>query len=94
MASVEGSHGSNCGTASWSSSNRFTPEHHRTETVNVSVLAPICVEKFQQQSDSAAKLMESKKAGSWDQRSLIEKAGWGDNAGHRETELGGCPRLF
>jgi hypothetical protein len=48
----------------------------RAESAVVSVLAPICVEKFQLQADSAAKLIEFKKAASWDQRSLIEKGGW------------------
>jgi hypothetical protein len=48
----------------------------RADSAIVGVLAPICVEKFQQQSDSATKLTEFKKAASWDQRSLIEKAGW------------------
>ena len=48
----------------------------RAESAVVSVLAPICVEKFQQQADSAAKLIEFKKAASWDQRALIEKGGW------------------
>ena len=48
----------------------------RADNAIVSVLAPICVEKFQQQSDSTAKLIEFKKAASWDQRSLIEKGGW------------------
>jgi hypothetical protein len=48
----------------------------RADSAIVSVLAPICVEKFQQQSDSATKLVEFKKTTSWDQRSLIEKAGW------------------
>jgi len=48
----------------------------RADSAIVSVLAPICVEKFQLQSDSATKLIEFKKARSWDQRSLIEKAGW------------------
>src|SRR6266480_719104 len=48
----------------------------RAENAVVSVLAPICVEKFQLQTDSAAKLIEFKKAASWDQRSLIEKGGW------------------
>jgi hypothetical protein len=46
--------------------------HDRADSAIVSVLAPICVERFQQQSDSAAKLIEFKKAASWDQRSLIE----------------------
>src|SRR5438270_515841 len=50
--------------------------NERADSAIVGVLAPICVEKFQQQSDSATKLIEFKKAASWDQRSLIEKAGW------------------
>lgn len=50
--------------------------NNRADSAIVAVLAPICVEKFQQQSDSAAKLIEFKKAPSWDQRSLIEKGGW------------------
>ena len=48
----------------------------RAESAIVSVLAPICVERFQQQNDAATKLIEFKKVPSWDQRSLIEKAGW------------------
>jgi hypothetical protein len=48
----------------------------RAESAVVSVLAPICVEKFQQQANSEAKLTEFKKAASWDQRALIEKGGW------------------
>ena len=48
----------------------------RAESAVVNVLAPICVEKFQQQANSAAKLIEFKAAASWDQRSLIEKGGW------------------
>jgi len=48
----------------------------RAESAVVGVLAPICVEKFQQQGNSAAKLVEFKKAASWDQRALIEKGGW------------------
>ena len=53
----------------------------RAESAVVSVLAPICVEKFQQQADSAAKLIEFKKAASWDQRALIEKGGWATTPG-------------
>jgi hypothetical protein len=43
----------------------------RAESAVVSVLAPICVEKFQQQANSAAKLIEFKKAASWDQRAFL-----------------------
>src|ERR1700746_92979 len=48
----------------------------RAETAVVAVLAPICVEKFQQQTDAAAKLVTFNKAPSWDRSSLIEKGGW------------------
>src|SRR5436309_15879308 len=62
-----------------STADRLAAE--RAETAVVSVLAPICVEKFQQQNNSAAKLSEFKKAASWDQRSLIEKGGWATTPG-------------
>ena len=49
----------------------------RSEAAVVAVLAPICVEKFQQQTDAAAKLVAfNKVSSSWDRRSLIEKGGW------------------
>jgi hypothetical protein len=53
----------------------------RAESAVVSVLAPICVEKFQQQASSAAKLIEFKKAASWDQCALFEKGGWATTPG-------------
>jgi hypothetical protein len=53
----------------------------RAESASTSVLAPICVERFQQQTDAAAKLIEFKKAASWDQRALIEKGGWATTPG-------------
>ena len=65
----------------------------RAESAVVSVLAPICVEKFQQQANSAAKLIEFKKAASWDQRSLIEKGGWATTPGTDKTDsavVGAC----
>ena len=49
----------------------------RAETAVVAALAPICVERFQQQPDAAAKLVAfNKVSSSWDRRSLIEKGGW------------------
>src|ERR1700730_11292205 len=57
----------------------------RADSAIVSVLAPICVEKFQQQSDSATKLIEFKKTPSWDQLSLIEKAGWATLPGSEKS---------
>ena len=59
--------------------------HDRADSAIVSVLAPICVEKFQQQNDSATKLIEFKKTPSWDQRSLIEKAGWATMPGSEKS---------
>jgi hypothetical protein len=58
----------------------------RAESAVVAVLSPICVAKFQQQSDSAAKLVEFKKAQSWDQRTLIEKGGWATTPGTDKTD--------
>ena len=57
----------------------------RAESAVVSVLAPICVEKFQQQANSTAKLTEFKKAASWDQRAVIEKGGWAATPGTEKT---------
>jgi len=48
----------------------------RAETAVVAALTPICVEKFQQQIDAAAKLVAFNKVSSWDRRALIEKGGW------------------
>lgn len=58
----------------------------RAESAVVGVLAPICVVKFQQQADSAAKLIEFKKAASWDQRTLVEKGGWAITPGTDRTD--------
>jgi hypothetical protein len=57
----------------------------RAQSAVIGVLTPICVEKFQQQTDSAAKLIEFKKAASWDQRALIEKGGWAATPGSEKT---------
>jgi hypothetical protein len=49
----------------------------RAQTAVVSALAPICVENFRHQADSAAKLVDFKKvSSSWDRRAIIEKGGW------------------
>ncbi len=42
----------------------------------VKALVPICVAQFKQASDSPARLVELKKASSWDQSGYIEKGGW------------------
>lgn len=48
----------------------------RAQSAIVDVLTPICVARFKRQEDSAAKLIEFKKAASWNQRTIIEKGGW------------------
>ena len=57
----------------------------RAQSAVIGVLAPICVDKFQQQADSVTKLIEFKKAASWDQRALIEKGGWATTPGSERT---------
>ena len=54
-----------------------TAEKMATQRAEAAALAPICVEKFQQQTDAVAKLVAFNKiSSSWDRRSLIEKGGW------------------
>ena len=56
--------------------------NERAQSAIVEVLAPICVDKFQQQADAPGKLAEFRKvSSSWDRRSIIEKSGWATIAG-------------
>src|SRR6266700_7777477 len=57
----------------------------RAEDAVVAVLTPICVEKFQHQTDASAKLVEFKKVSTWDRRALIEKGGWATTPGTDRT---------
>ena len=50
--------------------------NQRAEAAVVAVLAPMCVERFQNQTDAPAKLVEFNKISSWNRRSVIEKGGW------------------
>ena len=56
--------------------------NQRAETAVVAALTPICVEKLQQQTDAAAKLVAFNKVSSWDRRALIEKGGWATMPGN------------
>jgi len=58
----------------------------RVESAVVRILAPMCVAKFQQQVNAAAKLIEFKKAAAWDQRTLVEKSGWAAMPGTDQTD--------
>jgi hypothetical protein len=58
-----------------STADRMASE--RAQSAVVAVLTPICIERFQQQADASAKLVEFNKVStSWDRRSFIEKGGW------------------
>ena len=48
----------------------------RASTAVASALAPICHENFKHGADAPAKLLELKKASSWEQAAFIEKGGW------------------
>jgi len=48
----------------------------RAEAAVVTALAPICVEQFQQSSNSADELVQLIAINSWEQRSFIEDRGW------------------
>jgi hypothetical protein len=48
----------------------------RAESAVVAALAPICADKFRQQTNAGASFDELKKVSSWNQGSFIEKGGW------------------
>jgi hypothetical protein len=49
----------------------------KTATAAVmAVLAPMCAEKFREDADASANMIELKKVNSWLQDSHIEKGGW------------------
>jgi len=48
----------------------------RAEAAVVSVLAPICADKFHHASDAAANSAALKKADAWSQGDFVEKGGW------------------
>jgi hypothetical protein len=61
----------------------------RANSAVVAALAPICVEQFQQSADAPAKLVELKKANSWDQSTYVEKGGWSVMPGTKGTNVSG-----
>jgi alpha/beta superfamily hydrolase len=48
----------------------------------VNVLAPICVQRFEQQADASAKLVELKRTSSWERAKFVEQGGWATLAGN------------
>jgi hypothetical protein len=60
----------------------------QTETAVVAVLAPICVERFQQEPDSAGKLAALKETASYKQADIIEQGGWATMVGSEKPAPG------
>lgn len=54
----------------------------------VNVLAPICADKFQQQTDSAANLTALRATNSYQQATFIEDGGWAIMAGSEKSYSG------
>ena len=54
----------------------------------VRVLAPICAEKFQQQADAGAKLVDLMKASTWERGTFVEKGGWATMPGNSSPSTG------
>jgi hypothetical protein len=54
-----------------------------SEKAVVLALAPFCVDKFNGQSDAAARLDDLKKLAGYEQGSFIEKAGWATFGGEK-----------
>jgi len=63
-----------------------TMAKQRASTAVVAALAPICVDRFQRQADSAASLVELKKANSWQQGAYVEKGGWATMPGSSSAD--------
>jgi hypothetical protein len=58
------------------------------EIAVVKVLAPICVDNFQQQPDAAANLVTLKATSSYQQAAFIEKGGWATMVGSENAQPG------
>jgi nucleoid-associated protein YgaU len=63
-----------------------TQAKQRAERAVVTALAPICADKFRQQADAPANLVELKKVSSWQQGSFVEKGGWATMPGSTSTD--------
>ena len=59
-----------------------------TATALVTVLAPICADKFRQAAGASAHLAELKKESSWMQDTYIEKGGWATFPGMSAPDRG------
>jgi len=58
----------------------------RAERAVIAALAPICVDKFRQQTNAAASLAELSQVNSWQQGAFIEKGGWATMPGSNSPD--------
>jgi hypothetical protein len=66
----------------WSLENTAAKRADETSrSAVVAVLAPICVDKFQQSADAANNFVELKKVSAYLQGSFVEKGGWATSPG-------------
>jgi len=54
----------------------------------VAVIAPICVDQFQQSADAANNLTALKKTSTWEQAAYVEKGGWATMPGSKAADSG------
>jgi hypothetical protein len=54
----------------------------------IAALAPICVDKFENNADAATNLNTLKKISLWQQASFIEKGGWATMPGAASSDMG------
>jgi alpha/beta superfamily hydrolase len=60
----------------------------RSEAAVVTALAPICASQFQKAPDAAAQQAVFIKKGSWEQKKLVETAGWAMMPGSKDMAPG------
>ena len=60
----------------------------RSEAAVVTALAPICASQFQHAPDAAAQQAVLIKKDSWEQKKLVETAGWAKMPGSTDAEPG------
>jgi len=57
-----------------------------SRTAVVTALAPICAERFREQSDAAAKTAALVKTSTWDRGDMVEKSGFATMPGSKTTD--------
>jgi hypothetical protein len=60
----------------------------RANAAVLEVLAPICVERFQQDTDREQKLVALKKENSWQRDAFVTKQGWATMPGGEKSSSG------